>query len=232
MPPPDDQQKLRMELEAIRTERDTAVTALDRQQREAADQVKLLVEEQDRFVSRLLEGHEREVGRLRLELDEARTDAQRLEQKLDKDRARTARLEEELVRVRGDLDRIRDERDAFRAELRRAQQTCLNLQAASEHLEADLKLARSMLSDAMEGTPAPVWESAKPRLQKHETSAPPRESGIVNRRDRPRERVSTPPGRSRNSAPPGSRRSDAPRTSRKSDGPRAAVCDGVDKGPP
>ena len=78
MPHPEDNPKLRAEIEALRTERDAAVHALERQERESADQFKLLVEEQDRFVSRLLERHEREMIRLRLELDEARNDARQV----------------------------------------------------------------------------------------------------------------------------------------------------------
>ena len=218
MPHPEDPRKLRAELEALRAERDASVSALERHQSESAEQLKLLVEEQDRFVSRLLEAQERQVGRLRLELDEARMGAQLLEQKLDKDRARSVRLEEDLVRARGDLDRIRDQRDAFRAELRKTQQTCLNLQAATERLDSELSLARSMLSDAIEGAPAPTWQSAQPPTQQHEISRPPRESGIVNRRDRPRVRVSTPPGRTRSSSQPASA--------------LAVNAENVEKGPP
>lgn len=223
MPQPPDQHKLHAELQALRAERDAAVQALERLQAEGNEGMKLLVEEQDRFVSRLIEGHDRETVRLRLELDEARTNAQRYEQKADKERARAVRLEEDLGRIRADVDRIRDQRDTFRAELRKTQQTVLNLQAGTERLDADLRLARAMLDDAMGGDAAPVWQSAKPPTQQHEISRPPRESGIVNRRERPpRVRVSTPPGR-RSSAPAG----------RRSDVPRAAVgADSVDEGPP
>jgi hypothetical protein len=211
MPPPPDPDKQQAELQALRAERDAAVHALERQEEEAADQQKLLIEEQDRFVSRLLQSHEREVLRLRLELDEARMSAQRFEQKMDKERSRTVRLEDDLLRVRGDADKIRDQRDAFRAELRKSHQLVLNMKAATERLEEELKLARSMLEDAMgSGSSPPMWESAKPPTQQHEISRPPRESGIQNRRERPgRARVSTPPGRTRSSNPP--RRSDAPR---------------------
>src|SRR5262245_57500322 len=180
MPPPSDQQKLLAELEALRAERDAAIQALDRQEGESADQQRLLIEEQDRFVSRLLESHEREVVRLRLELDEARMGAQRYEQKMDKERARSARLEDDLLRVRGDADKLRDQRDAFRTELRRSQQTVLNVQAATERLEEELRLARTMLDDAI-GPPG-EWQSAKPPTQQHEISRPPRESGIQNQR--------------------------------------------------
>lgn len=227
MPSLDELQKLQMELEALRAERDATVRTLERQARESADQVKLLVEEQDRFVSRLLESHEREVGKLRLELDEARTSVQRLQQKLDRDRARTARLEEELVRARGDVERLRTQRDAFRAEHKKTQQAYLTLQATTERLEADVKLARSMLNDAIEGAPNPTWESAQPAMKQHEVSRPPRESGIQDRRDRPpRPRIPTPPGRPRiGSTPPG--------LPRRSDGPRTAVgADTIEEGPP
>jgi hypothetical protein len=211
MPPPPDPDKLLAELQALKTERDAAMRALERQEGEVADQQKLLIEEQDRFVSRLLQSHEREVLRLRLELDEARMSAQRFEQKMDKERGRTVRLEDDLLRVRGDADKIRDQRDAFRAELRKSHQLVLNMKAANERLEEELKLARSMLEDAMDGTSSPaMWESAKPPTKQHEISRPPRDSGIQNRRERPgRARVSTPPGRTRSSNPP--RRSDAPR---------------------
>jgi hypothetical protein len=221
MPSPPDNDKLHAELQDLRAERDAAVLALERQEGDATEQQKLLIEEQDRFVSRLLQSHEREVLRLRLELDEARMSAQRFEQKMDKERARTVRLEDDLLRVRGDADRIRDQRDAFRAELRKAHQLVLHQQATTERLEAELNLAKSMLGDAMDGAASPtMWESAKPPTKQHEISRPPRESGIQNRRERPgRARVSTPPGRSRSSNPP-----------RRSDAPRAAVGD-VDKPP-
>lgn len=222
MKPPPDQQKLEAELQALKAERDAAIRALERQESESADQQKLLIEEQDRFVSRLLESHEREVVRLRLELDEARMSAQRYEQKTDKERARSARLEDDLLHVRGDADKLREQRDAFRAELRRSHQTVLNLQSGNERLEEELKLARSMLEDAMGSASSPeVWKSAKPATQPHEITVPPRESGIQNRRERaPRARVTTPPGRSRSSSPP-----------RRSESPRVAVGD-ADKGLP
>lgn len=229
MPSPNDPDKLLAELQALRAERDAAVAALERQEGEAADQQKLLIEEQDRFVSRLLQSHEREVLRLRLELDEARMSAQRFEQKMDKERNRTVRLEDDLLRVRGDADKIRDQRDAFRAELRKTHQLVLNQKASIERLEEELQLARSMLNDAMgSASPPAMWESAKPPTKQHEISRPPRDSGIQNRRERPgRPRVSTPPGRSRSSNPP--RRSDSPRAV--SEPPRAAVGD-LDEGPP
>ena len=221
MPPPPDDDKLQAELQALRAERDTAMLALERQEGEAADQQKLLIEEQDRFVSRLLQSNEREVMRLRLELDEARMSAQRYEQKMDKERSRTLRLEDDLLRVRGDADKIRDQRDAFRAELRKAHQLILNQKATTERLEAELQLARSMLQDAIGIAPAPsAWESAQPPTKQHEISRPPRESGIQNRPRPSRARVSTPPGR-RSSKPP-----------RRSETPRAAAVGDTEKGPP
>jgi hypothetical protein len=102
----------------------------------------------------------------------------------------------------------------------------LNLHAANEKLEAELTLARSMLNDAIEGTPdAALWESAKPPTKQHDLSRPPRDSGIQNRRDRTRARVSTPPGRTRPSGAP--RRSDAPRTAVGAEGTETP-----EKGPP
>jgi chromosome segregation ATPase len=186
-----DNTKLRAALAALTTERDAAVSALERHQLEADEGSHLLVEEQDRFVSRLLESHERELGRLRLELEEATTTALRLEQKHERDRVMTDRLEEDLARALAELDRMKEHRDLARVETRRAQQAYVGAQAAIEKLQNELSMARAMLGDAMDGERK--FQSVDPKPTAHEPSRAPRDSGIVNRRAPPRAR-STPPG--------------------------------------
>jgi hypothetical protein len=184
-------------LQALAAERDAALSVLERRERELEEQLRLLTEEQDRFVSRLLEAHEREVGKLRLELDEANTTAVRLEQKQERERVATLRLEEDLAHAQADVERLRSERDVARAETRRAQQAYVSTQATVERLQAELTFAKSMLADAMGEE---RLESVQPAPRAHDASRPPRESVIVNRRiPRPR------------STPPGTRRTDAPR---------------------
>lgn len=180
---------LQAEIDALRTERDALVSALERNEREISGQTRLLIEEQDRFVSRLLESHERESGRVRLELDEARTTADRLMQKHDRDRTLAARLEEELARAKVELDRMREQRESARAETRRAQQAYAAAEPTILRLQAELTMARSMLGDAMAGSaPSARFQSVEPTPSAHEVSRPPRESGIVNRRpSRPRQ---------------------------------------------
>jgi hypothetical protein len=194
--------QLLAELAAAKADRDAAMDVLDRHHLEAAAQTSLLVEEQDRFVSRLLESHEREVGRLRLELTEARTTAERVEQKLVRERGATTRLEEEIARLHADVTRLRDQRDAARSEQLRVQHAYLALQGVNEHISGDLALARSMLEDAMNGNGALGFRTVPPEIAAHEPSAAPRESGIR------RPRRSTPPGTARNRD--GSRRSETP----------------------
>lgn len=191
------------ELEALRTERDALILALERNEREVSGQTRLLIEEQDRFVSRLLESHERESGRMRLELDEARTTADRLMQKHDRDRTLAARLEEELARTRVELDRMREQRDSARTEARRVQQTYVAAEPTILRLQAELTLAKSMLGDAMAGSAEiPPFQSVEPKTAAHEVSRPPRESGIVNRRPpRPRQGAATVQPRRRSDAP-------------------------------
>jgi chromosome segregation ATPase len=197
--------KLKMAIAALVTERDAAVSALERQEREADEGTRLLVEEQDRFVSHLLEGHERELGRLRLELEEATTTALRLEQKHERHRVTTDRLEEDLARALAELERMKEQRDLARTEMRRAQQAYVGTQASLEKLQHELSMARAMLGDAMGGERK--FQSVDPKPAAHETSRAARESGIVNRRlPRPR---STPPGTVR--PRDGARRSETPR---------------------
>ena len=163
-------------------------------------------------MSRLLESHERETGKLRLELDEARTTADRLMQKHERDRTASARLEEELTRTKVDLARLREQREALRAETRRAQQAYVTAQATIERLHAELNMAKSMLADAMGGdAPNGHFQSVEPKPSTHEVSRPPRESGILARRSPSRPRQSTPASTARQ------------RDGRRSDTPRAAA---------
>jgi septal ring factor EnvC (AmiA/AmiB activator) len=185
--------ELRALLEAVSAEKELAVSALETHQRQAHDQTRLLMEEQDRFVSRLLAGQERDLGKLRLDLEEARTTAERLERKLLRDREGSERLEEELAKARLELDRLRAQRDTARADAERGKEAHTALRARVERLEGNLALARSMLDDAMgETKPGGAFTSARPPVSAHRRLKPemPRESGI---RRPPRGRP-TPPG--------------------------------------
>jgi septal ring factor EnvC (AmiA/AmiB activator) len=185
--------ELRALLEAVSAERDLAVSALEAHQRQSLEQTRMLMEEQDRFVSRLLAAQERDVGKLRLELEEARTTAERLERKLHRGREGSERLEEELAKARLELDRLRAQRDTARAEAERGREAHTTLRARVERLEGNLALARSMLDDAMgETRPVGTFTSARPPVSPHRRlkAEAPRESGI---RRPPRGRL-TPPG--------------------------------------
>jgi chromosome segregation ATPase len=180
--------KLRAMLEAVSAERAQAVSALEAHQRQAQEQTRLLMEEQDRFVSRLLAAQERDLGKLRLELEEARTTSERLERKLHRDREGNERLEEELAKARLDMDRLRAQRDMARDELDRARQAHATLCARVDRLEGNLALARTMLDDAMgESSPPGAFASARPVVSAHRRPKPetPRASGIRPPRGRP-----------------------------------------------
>jgi chromosome segregation ATPase len=187
---------LEARLEELMAERDAAVQALERHQGDLGAELRLLTEEQDRFVSRLLANHESEIGRMRLELDEARITASRLEQKMERSRFSTTRLEEELGKARHGLERMREQRDIARAAAIAAEASATEAHIAVERLEGDLALAKSMLDDAMDGaesnegeairlsfdtppllTPSePVISGAVPRAGAIEESVPPRET--------------------------------------------------------
>ena len=188
-----DPDELRAMLEAVSAERALAASALEAHQRQSVEQTRLLMEEQDRFVSRLLASQERDLGKLRLELEEARTTAERLERKLHRDREGSERLEEELAKSRLELDRLRAQRDTARAEAERGLEAHTALRTRVERLEGNLALARSMLDDAMgETTSVGTFTSARPPVSAHRRLKPelPRESGIR----RPPGRRMTPTG--------------------------------------
>lgn len=144
----DDPERLRMiaQLQALRAERDAAVAVLDQREREAEEQTRLLVEEQDRFVSRMIQSHEREVGKLRLELEEARAAAAQFEHKLERDRATSGRLEQQLATAQVELTRLREQRDAARVEARRAQHAYVTSQATIDAMKAELELTQCKIS--------------------------------------------------------------------------------------
>jgi hypothetical protein len=190
-----DLDQLRAILAAVSAEKDQAVSALEAHQRQALEQTRMLMEEQDRFVSRLLAAQERDLGKLRLDLEEARTTAERMERKLHRDREGSERLEEELAKSRIELDRLRAQRDTARAETERGREAHTTLRARVDRLEGNLALARSMLDDAMGDTKlAGAFTSARPPVSAHRRLKPetPRESGI-RRPPTPRGRL-TPPG--------------------------------------
>jgi chromosome segregation ATPase len=132
-------------------------------------------------VSRLLAAQERDLGKLRLELEEAQTTAERVERKFRTDRERVERLEDELGKARSEFERVKQQRDAARADAQRAREAHAQMSARIDQLEANLALARTMLDDAMgEGPLEPKFTSARPQV-----SGPPRikpevarESGI------------------------------------------------------
>jgi hypothetical protein len=144
------------------------------------------MEEQDRFVSRLLAGQERELGKLRLELEEARTTAERLHRKFRNDRERLERLETELGNAKVEFDRVREQRDAVRVEAQRGREAQAHMRARLDQLEANLALARSMLDDAMgEGAREVTFTSPRPPTSAHPQNKPEaaRQSGIRRPRD-------------------------------------------------
>jgi chromosome segregation ATPase len=188
---PDDPHTLRLlsQMEALRAERDAALGALDTKEREAEDGMRLLVEEQDRFVSRLIESHEREVGKLRLELEEARTSAGRFEQKLERERATLGRMEDQIAVAHVELNRLREQRDSARQEAKRAQQGYVTAQATIDALRTEVDLSRSV----------PVTGQTVASERNSGVRPPP----LPPRRDRLVAGV--PPRISRDSAPPSSR---------------------------
>jgi septal ring factor EnvC (AmiA/AmiB activator) len=195
MPDERDLLKLHAMLEAVSAERSAAESALEEHLRQSEEQSRLLMEEQDRFVSRLLSAQERDLGKLRLELEEARTTAERLEHKLRRDREGSERLEEELAKSRMEIDRLREQRDVARVESQRGREAEATLRARVDQLEANLALARAMLDDAMgETDPSAAFTAARTPVSVHRRLRPdpPRESGF--RRPTPARQSSCPPG--------------------------------------
>ena len=183
-----DPEKLRAMLDAANAEKDAAVAALEKHQRHSHEQTRLLMEEQDRFVSRLLAAQERDLGRLRLEFEEAKTTCERLHQKLRRDREGAEKLEEELAKARFEIDRLREQRNALRTEAQLAQTVRATMQARIDQLEANLSLAKAMLDDAMgETEPSRVQVNPQVQMSTHRRLRPdpPRDSGIA-RSGRPR----------------------------------------------
>jgi predicted RNase H-like nuclease (RuvC/YqgF family) len=74
-----DPHSLRAELIAVVQERDAALTANEVLTRDMEVQRRQLMEEQDRFVARLISAHEQEVTRLQKELEDAKSEVLRLE---------------------------------------------------------------------------------------------------------------------------------------------------------
>jgi hypothetical protein len=186
--------RLRAQLEAVLAERDAALSELDEVRRQSSEQTRLLMEEQDRFVSRLLAAQERDLGKLRLELEEAQTTADRVERKFRTDRERVERLEDELGKARAEFDRLKQQRDSARADVQRGREAHAQMSARIDQLEANLALARTMLDDAMgEGPVEPKFTSARPLVSGHPRikADVARESGI---RRPQRDEETYPPG--------------------------------------
>lgn len=179
-----DIEKLRAMLEAANAEKAAAVSALQTSQRQSHEQTRLLMEEQDRFVSRLLAAQERDIGKLRLEFEEAKTTCERLHQKLRRDREGAEKLEEELAKARFEIDRLREQRNTLRTEAQLARDVRATMQARIDQLEANLALAKAMLDDAMgESTTSDSsgFVAARTPVSTHRRLRPeaPRESGIA-----------------------------------------------------
>jgi len=175
-------EKLRAMLDAANAERAAAVDALQTSQRQNHEQTRLLMEEQDRFVSRLLAAQERDIGKLRLEFEEAKTTCERLHQKLRRDREGAEKLEEELAKARFEIDRLREQRNTLRSEAQLARDVRATMQARLDQLEANLALAKAMLDDAMgEGDAAPGFVAPRAPVSAHRISRSelPRDSGIA-----------------------------------------------------
>ena len=182
-----DLEKLRAMLEAVNAEKAEAVSALQNLQRQGHEQTRLLMEEQDRFVSRLLAAQERDVGKLRLEFEEAKTTCERLHQKLRRDREGAEKLEEELAKARFEMDRLREQRNTLRTEAQLARDVRATMQARIDQLEANLALAKAMLDDAMGGgDSSSAFAAARTPVSAHRRLRPeaPRESGIARARMR------------------------------------------------
>jgi chromosome segregation ATPase len=178
-----DLEKLRAMLEAANAEKAAALSALQTLQRQGHEQTRLLMEEQDRFVSRLLGAQERDIGKLRLEFEEAKTTCERLHQKLRRNQEGAEKLEEELAKARFEMDRLREQRNTLRTEAQLARDVRATMQARIDQLEANLALAKTMLDDAMgEGdSSSSGFAAARNPLSTHRRLRPeaPRESGIA-----------------------------------------------------
>lgn len=149
--------RLEARLQALAAQRDSATASAEAIQRDHEQQRRLLTEEQDRFVTRLIEAHEREVGQLRRELEEARSRVEQLALKAERLRRENLEGGEELVRARCDVARLR----------------------------AELSMARTLLGYAMDGRPREAWETVPPEPRSPPEPRAPRESSIVERKGRP-----------------------------------------------
>jgi hypothetical protein len=98
---------LKAQLQAARAERDAAVSALDRRELEAAEQQRLLVEEQDRFVTRIIEKYEQQIARLQGEHDAAVSIAEQLRHKVERFRRDATRAEEKVAHLESELELAR-----------------------------------------------------------------------------------------------------------------------------
>ena len=176
-----DLEKLRAMLEAANAEKAAALSALQAMQRQVHEQTRLLMEEQDRFVSRLLAAQERDIGKLRLEFEEAKTTCERPHQKLRRDREGVEKLEEELAKARFDMDRLREQRNTLRTEAQLARDMRATMQARIDQLEANLALAKAMLDDAMGEGESSAFAAARTPVSAHRRLRPdtPRESGVA-----------------------------------------------------
>ena len=167
--------KLRAQLEVMTAQRDSALIALEEAERQAEEQHRLLTEEQDRFVAKLLDSHERETGHLRGELSEARDTSNRVRKKLARAKQDAVRAEEEHLRAHCIIEQLTAElRDTQRQGRLNAER--LNLASLQVvRLEKELETAREMLGDAMGDDELNIQVRFEP------TEPLPRPSGILAR---------------------------------------------------
>jgi hypothetical protein len=181
----DDQstQTLRARLAAVAAERDSALAILERREAEAAEQERLLIEEQDRFVTRLIENHDEDTSRLRAERIEATEVTEQLRKKLERSRRESVEAEERSLRTQCTLQQLMAQRESLHAELKLGQEQQTALHAEISRLSAELDLARAMLGYAIEGDPASVAPDERETLRP-EPAPTTAESGFVRNRER------------------------------------------------
>jgi hypothetical protein len=176
---------LRARIKAVAAERDSALAILDRREAEAEERERLLIEEQDRFVTRLLANHEGDAARLRAERLEATEVAEQLRKKLERSRRESVEAEERSLRTQCTLQQLTAQREELHAELKVAQDRQAALLAQISRLSAELDLARTMLGYAIEGD-APPGSPGPDERETLRPEAPPiaAESGFVRSRER------------------------------------------------
>jgi chromosome segregation ATPase len=163
--------KLRAQLEVTRAERDSASKTLEELQGEMEERLRLLTEEQDRFVSRLIDAYEQGLDRLRGELEEARAARKLLTEKLECAEREVIAAQENALDARSLIDKLRLQGDQAASVCRSLMHERTTLSGRTTRLEAELDMARTLLGFAMDGSdshgtvtpPSPPLELAAER---------------------------------------------------------------------